>query len=361
MLVEMRGQDLRITRVSHRIPIPSSSRSTSSTRIRGSSRWRPSLATREEPRENPVHVKAIHQPAGEDLARGVGQKKEDRGFQLRRRDSQFIFEQRRRNREIPAIDVVDGDGENQQDYHASQGARDLGRGRVEGNIASLAPGAEKGQTHLLNASVPFSLVRAVVGELRVDAEIGLAEQLDDCWRYRGPAGDAHEIAWMEACTRSLLSLIFFTISRAFRWDALLQRDLLAHGGAGGRNDLSVSQSLSGTLRRTSWIPAGPPPLELEFVWLTRRLVVLLVELDVGLRVFQVVALVNFLQRLLDGIDDFRYFDFGDDVEGVVGISYSGAGNRVLRFRLSMSNPRMEPVRTRSGFTGARPTRRRVRD
>jgi hypothetical protein len=38
---------------------------------------------------------------------------------LRRRNPQFIFEQRRRNREIPAIDVINGDGQGQQDYHAS--------------------------------------------------------------------------------------------------------------------------------------------------------------------------------------------------------------------------------------------------
>jgi len=101
---------------------------------------------RKEPRrENPVHVKAIHQPAGEDLARGVGPK--ERGQQDSSCDAEIpnsSLEPAGAAIESSAIDVVDGDGENQQDYHASQGARDLGRGRVEGNIASLAPGPEKG-------------------------------------------------------------------------------------------------------------------------------------------------------------------------------------------------------------------------
>jgi hypothetical protein len=47
-------------------------------------------------------------------------------------------------------------------------------------------------------------------------------------------------------------------------------------------------------------------------------VVLLLELDAGIRVLEVEALVDFLQRLLDGVVHFRHFDFGDYVEAVVG-------------------------------------------
>ena len=139
MLVEMRGQDLRITRISHRLPNPEQQPQDQQHResVDQAGGGRGHRPEEESHRENPVHVKAIHQPAGQDLARGVGPKERGKQYpQLRRRDSQFIFEQRRRNGEIPAIDVVDGDGENQQDYHASQGARNSGskwsRGRSHG-------------------------------------------------------------------------------------------------------------------------------------------------------------------------------------------------------------------------------------
>ena len=87
---------------------------------------------------------------------------------------------------------------------------------------------------------------------------------------------------------------------------------------------------SGTLRLTSLdsqdIHHG---LQLELVLAGQQdLVVLLVELDVGVRVLQVVALVDFLQRLLHGVEHFRHFDLGDYVEAVVGHScYSRIGLR----------------------------------
>src|SRR5271157_4327487 len=85
-------------------------------------------------------------------------------------------------------------------------------------------------------------VGAVVGELRVDAEIGLAQQLDDLLESVAvAAGDAHEIALDGGLHPELAVLdLLHNLAGFFRGDALLQRDLLAHRGAGGGNDLSVS-------------------------------------------------------------------------------------------------------------------------
>ena len=47
-------------------------------------------------------------------------------------------------------------------------------------------------------------------------------------------------------------------------------------------------------------------------------VILFVELDGGFGVLQVVALIDFLGGLVDGVGDFGEVDFGDDVKGVFG-------------------------------------------
>src|SRR5271157_515469 len=88
-------------------------------------------------------------------------------------------------------------------------------------------------------------VGAIVGELHVDAEIGLAQQLDDLLEgVAVAAGDAHEIALDGGLHPELAVLdLLHDLAGFFGGDALLQRDFLAHGGPGGGNDLSVGQSL----------------------------------------------------------------------------------------------------------------------
>ena len=91
-------------------------------------------------------------------------------------------------------------------------------------------------------------------------------------------------------------------------------------------------------------------LELELVLAVQQdLVVLLVELDGGVRVLQIVALGNLFQRLLHGVVHFRHFDFGNDVEAVVGHGLFG----VLRCPVPVwptSNPSTELERRRRGVT-----------
>ena len=122
---------------------------------------------------------------------------------------------------------------------------------------------------------------------------------------------------MEACTFSLLSLIFLTMSRAFSIGIPCCSVISClHRGAGGGNDLAVRQALQ---RHVALDQLGLQDVdhgfEFELVLAVQQdLVVLLVELDVGVRVLEVEALMDLFLRLLDGVVHFRHFDLGDYVE-----------------------------------------------
>ena len=80
--------------------------------------------------DHPVHVEAVHQPAGDDLEERIGP--EEGGKQqpeLRIGDLQLSFEQRRRNGKIAAVDVIDKDGKRKQDQHERERAREPGTNR----------------------------------------------------------------------------------------------------------------------------------------------------------------------------------------------------------------------------------------
>ena len=49
-----------------------------------------------------------------------------------------------------------------------------------------------------------------------------------------------------------------------------------------------------------------------------KFVVFFVELDVGFGILQIEALMDFLQRLLDGVAHFRQVDFGHDIKCIFG-------------------------------------------
>src|ERR1700693_4953679 len=77
-------------------------------------------------REHPLHIETVNQPAGKKLAAGVGpEERREQDAELRRRDPEFILEQRSRNRKVAAIDVVDEDGEEEQHQHAREGRSGL--------------------------------------------------------------------------------------------------------------------------------------------------------------------------------------------------------------------------------------------
>src|SRR6476646_12188771 len=73
----------------------------------------------------PLHVEAVNQPSGENLARGVGPEESGEQYaELRSRDAKLVFDEGRRDRKIAAVDVVNEDGKKQQHKHAREGRRE---------------------------------------------------------------------------------------------------------------------------------------------------------------------------------------------------------------------------------------------
>src|SRR5437667_12803353 len=89
------------------------------------------------------------------------------------------------------------------------------------------------------------LVRAVIDELHVDAEIGFAQQLDGgLQRVPILSADAHKIALNGSLYFQLAVLdLLDDLPRLLDGDALLQRHLLFHARPGGLNHLAIAQSL----------------------------------------------------------------------------------------------------------------------
>ncbi len=122
--------------------------------------------------------------------------------------------------------------------------------------------------------------------------------------------------WIDACTFSLEFFTSFTISRAFSiGDALLQADLLAHGRAGC--------GLNGTVSKRLQRDSAFNQLALKHVGHSLSLYSSAevstssffgIQLDIRLRVLQVVAGMDLLQRLLHGVGDLLQIDLADYVE-----------------------------------------------
>ena len=144
-------------------------------------------------------------------------------------------------------------------------------------------------------NLPHILVGAVVGELHVDAEIGLRSScITSCRVSRSLPETRTRSPWMDACTFFLLSLIVLHDLAGFLdRDALLQRDLLAHALARGGRDGAVIQPFERHLALDQLLLQNlDHGFELEFVRAGEQdLVVLFVELDGGVRVLQIVALL----------------------------------------------------------------------
>ncbi len=167
------------------------------------------------------------------------------------------------------------------------------------------------------------------------------------------AGDAHEIALDGDLDLQLAVLdLLHDVARLLGGDSLLQGDLLLHGGAGGGNDLAVDQALQRHLALDQFgLQNVDHGLELELVTgLEDDLVVLLFQFDGGVRVLQVEALLDFLQRLLHGVVHFRHFDLGNDVKAVIGHRLVGSSSEGSGSGRLISNPNIEPDRRRMGLT-----------
>src|ERR1035441_1855827 len=205
---------------------------------------------------------------------------------------------------------------------------------------------------------------AVVGELDVDAEVGVAQQLD--YALQGVAvatADAHQVALDGRLHFQFAVLdLAHDLARLLDGNALLQRDLLFHRGAGRRNERTVSQPFQ---RHFALHQLAFQDLDhgLQLVLIgagQENLVVLLIQLDGGLGVFQIVTLQNLLHGLLDGVADLRQFDLGDDIETVIGHRVYRALSAIRTFSvISSMIPEREASRatvtaacTRSGSISA---------
>src|ERR1022692_463434 len=204
----------------------------------------------------------------------------------------------------------------------------------------------------------------VIGELHVDAEIGVAHQLDDALQCVAVAtADAHQVALDGGLHLQFAVLdLAHDLARLLDGNALLQRDLLLHRGAGRRNERPISQPLQRHLAlhqlAFQYLDDG---LQLVLIRAGQEdLVVLLVQLDRGLGVLQIVTLLNLLHGLLDGIADLRQLDLGDYVETVIGHRVYRALSAISTFSvISSMIPDMEASRatvtaacTRSGSISA---------
>src|ERR1035438_5556760 len=204
----------------------------------------------------------------------------------------------------------------------------------------------------------------VIGELHVDAEIGVAQQLDDALQCVAVAtADAHQVALDGGLHLQFAVLdLAHDLARLLDGNALLQRDLLLHRGAGRRNERPVGQPLQ---RHLALHQLAFQHLDHGFQLVLIRagqedLVVLLVQLDRGLGILQIVTLLNLLHGLLDGIADLRQLDLGDYVETVIGHRVYRALSAISTFSvISSMIPDMEASRatvtaacTRSGSISA---------
>ena len=105
------------------------------------------------------------------------------------------------------------------------------------------------------------------------------------------------------------------LSRLLNRNPLLHGDSLAYSRASRRHNGAVGKRF----QRHSALHQLPCRhvihcLQLKFVRGDQHQPFFFVDLDIGFRVLQVVASVDFLQRLLDGIRNFLQIDFTDNVE-----------------------------------------------
>src|SRR3974377_874019 len=117
--------------------------------------------------------------------------------------------------------------------------------------SSLPAGPARKWLSIRRALYQVRSVGAVVGELHVDAEVRLAQQLDHRLQHVAvAAGYAHEIALNGSLHLQLAVLDFLDdFARLFGGNPLLQRDLLAHAGTGRGNYRPVGEAFPRPLAR----------------------------------------------------------------------------------------------------------------
>src|SRR6266566_4675414 len=91
----------------------------------------------ERGRQHPVHVVAINNPAADDLGGAVGPEESgEEKAKLGGGNMQFVFQQRRCNRKINAVDIVDQNREEEQAESTNQRAASAAIGRHNHNQPS---------------------------------------------------------------------------------------------------------------------------------------------------------------------------------------------------------------------------------
>jgi len=165
------------------------------------------------------------------------------------------------------------------------------------------------------------LIVAIIRKLHIDAKISLAEQGNDLLEAVAIfSRDADDIS-IDRGLHLLFGILdgLDDLTGFFDGNTLLELHLLPYGGTGGGFDLSVVQRLEGDSPLDELgLQNVSDSLELVFVGGREDDLVLAVKLNIGMRSLQVVALMDFLKGLLDGIGDFRQVYVANDVERVFG-------------------------------------------
>ena len=165
------------------------------------------------------------------------------------------------------------------------------------------------------------LVGTVIRELELDAEVRLAEKLDHFLEQVATlSADAHQVALDGSLNSDLAVLdgpddIFALLDSK----SGLNGDFLPDGGASSRLDWIVDEVPERDLSlHELLLQHVNNSLELEIIGAgDDDLLVLLVELNFRLRVFQIEASDDFLGRLLNCVQHFRHVHDRDHVETII--------------------------------------------
>src|SRR5262245_2479880 len=164
------------------------------------------------------------------------------------------------------------------------------------------------------------LVRPVVSELHVNAEIVIAQGRDNLLqRVAVAARDAHGVALDRRLHFELR--VFYELDDLFGLllrNALLQSDTLANRPAQGRFDTAVSQSLERHAALDQFrLQDVVEALQLVLVVRSQNDRFLSFKFDVALAPFEIEPRMDFLQSLIDGVDYLGVINLRNDVECVL--------------------------------------------
>src|SRR5262245_10834736 len=262
-----------------------------------------------------------------------------------------------RSNRAPARDPELGDA--RPPCSTLRGANPVDRLRVAKPTAPVGP-PEARETRLL---------RAVVGELHLDTQVLLPEELDHRLEVVPVLAEHADLVLLDLRLDLELRVLdeAHDLLRLLHRDPLLDVDPLAHGATRRGLDLAVAERLE------RHAPAVELRLE-DVEHLLQDVVVVrvdrdraLVEAQLGLRLLEVVARLHVARRLVDRVGDRLRIDLARDVEGVVALGHQSppggvtAGRRRrpagARRRTARRPARSSPPSPRTARSRCSPARR----